>query len=142
MRAFTLFATHYFELTALADSLPGVANVHLDAAEFTTDGNDRLVFLHHVKPGPANRSYGLQVASLAGVPQSVIRNARHYLQALEGRAAPAPVASIPQQPQLSLFAPPPSEALKLLDNLEPDTLTPRQALEWIYTLKNAHTRKD
>ncbi|MGH8462243.1 MAG: DNA mismatch repair protein MutS [Stenotrophobium sp.] len=142
VRAFTLFATHYFELTALADSLPGVANAHLDAAEFTAEGNDRLVFLHQVKPGPANRSYGLQVASLAGVPQSVIRSARHYLQRLESQAAPAPMVPAPQQPQLSLFAAPPSEALKMLDSLEPDTLSPRQALEWIYTLKHAHTHQN
>src|SRR3546814_12629674 len=71
VRAFALFATHYFELTTLADTLPGVANVHLDAAEYNDAQGERLVFLHNVKAGPANRSFGLQVASLAGVPQAV-----------------------------------------------------------------------
>ena len=142
-RAFTLFATHYFELTALADSLPNVANVHLDAAEYSSDKGDRLVFLHHVKPGPANRSYGLQVASLAGVPQAVIRNARVYLQQLENRAVPptATVATPAPQPQMSLFEAPPSAALKLLDGLDPDALSPREALELVYQLKNTRERE-
>ncbi|TXH04981.1 MAG: DNA mismatch repair protein MutS [Nevskiaceae bacterium] len=142
-RAFTLFATHYFELTALAGALPGVANVHLDAAEYSSEHGDKLVFLHHVKPGPANRSYGLQVASLAGVPQTVIRNARSYLQQLENRA-PAPAATVAPAvatPQLSLFEAPPSAALKLLDTLDPDALTPREALELIYKLKNTRERE-
>ncbi|HWU68815.1 MAG TPA: DNA mismatch repair protein MutS [Stenotrophobium sp.] len=140
VRAFTLFATHYFELTALAGSLPGVANAHLDAAEFISEGNERLVFLHQVKPGPANRSYGLQVASLAGVPQTVIHNARQYLQTLESASSqrmPPPL----EQPQLSLFAAPSASATdKLLDQLDPDALTPRQALDWVYTLKQAHDK--
>ena len=142
-RAFTLFATHYFELTALADSLPNVANVHLDAAEYSSDKGDRLVFLHHVKPGPANRSYGLQVASLAGVPQAVIRNARIYLQQLENRAVPATAApaAIAPAPQMSLFEAPPSAALKLLDGLDPDALSPREALELVYQLKNTRERE-
>lgn len=141
-RAFTLFATHYFELTALADSLPNVANVHLDAAEYSSDKGDRLVFLHHVKPGPANRSYGLQVASLAGVPQAVIRNARIYLQQLENRAAPPTATAAPApQPQMSLFEAPPSAALKLLDELDPDSLSPREALELVYQLKNTRERE-
>ncbi|PTU32186.1 DNA mismatch repair protein MutS [Stenotrophobium rhamnosiphilum] len=142
-RAFTLFATHYFELTALADSLANVANVHLDAAEYSSDKGDRLVFLHHVKPGPANRSYGLQVASLAGVPQAVIRNARVYLQQLENRAAPAAAAPATAAPipQMSLFEAPPSAALKLLDGLDPDALSPREALELVYKLKNTRERE-
>ena len=77
--AFTLFATHYFELTELADEIPGVANAHLDA----TEHGDGIVFLHAVKPGPASRSYGLQVAQKAGVPRAVIESARTYLQKLE-----------------------------------------------------------
>ncbi len=77
--AFTLFATHYFELTELADAIPSVANVHLDA----TEHGDGIVFLHAVKPGPANRSYGLQVAQKAGVPREVIESARAYLERLE-----------------------------------------------------------
>ena len=83
VRAFTLFATHYFELTALAAELEGCANVHLDA----TEHGDKLIFLHTVKEGPANQSYGLQVAALAGVPQKVITAARRYLRELERRSA-------------------------------------------------------
>ena len=79
--AFTLFATHYFELTSLADELAGCANVHLDA----TEHGEELVFLHAVREGPANRSYGLQVARLAGVPREVIADARRYLAGLERR---------------------------------------------------------
>ena len=79
LRAFTLFATHYFELTELADEFPSVANVHLDA----TEHGDGIVFLHAVKPGPANRSYGLQVAQKAGVPREVIETARYYLERIE-----------------------------------------------------------
>ena len=81
VRAFTLFATHYFELTTLATEVEGCANVHLDA----TEHGDGIVFLHAVKDGPANRSYGLQVAQLAGVPVSVIGEARRYLEALESQ---------------------------------------------------------
>ena len=80
--AFTLFATHYFELTSLADEIEATVNVHLDATEY----KNRLVFMHSVKEGPANQSYGLQVAALAGVPDNVITSARTYLRALEARA--------------------------------------------------------
>jgi DNA mismatch repair protein MutS len=79
LRAFTLFATHYFELTELADEFASVANVHLDA----TEHGDGIVFLHAVKPGPASRSYGLQVAQKAGVPREVIETARRYLERIE-----------------------------------------------------------
>ena len=132
-RALTLFATHYFELTRLADSVPGVANVHLDAAEY----GDRLVFLHTVKDGPANRSYGLQVAALAGVPASVVAAARTYLAELERRPQPASAATTPLEPppQMSLFEAPRSPALDLLDSLDPDALSPREALDWLYRLK-------
>ncbi|HEX9706824.1 MAG TPA: DNA mismatch repair protein MutS [Steroidobacteraceae bacterium] len=84
LRAFTLFATHYFELTELADELPEVANVHLDA----TEHDEGIVFLHTVKPGPASKSYGLQVAQKAGVPRDVIQNARSYLEKLERQHRP------------------------------------------------------
>ena len=127
--AFTLFATHYFELTALARELPACANVHLDA----TEHEGKLVFLHSVREGPANQSYGLQVAALAGVPPQVIKRARSYLRELEqGRsAAPGP------QPELPLFEPPPprNEALQRLRALDPDSLTPRDALALLYELK-------
>ena len=97
--AFTLFATHYFELTALAEELPACANVHLDA----TEHGDQLVFLHAVKEGPANQSYGLQVARLAGVPRTVITEARRYLQELERRDH----ATRPPTPQQELLLAPP-----------------------------------
>ncbi len=130
-RALTLFATHYFELTRLADGVPGVANIHLDAAEY----GERLVFLHTVKEGPANRSYGLQVAALAGVPASVVAAARTYLAELERTPQPAPAQAVESRPQMSLFEAPPSPALKLLDALDPDAMTPRDALDWLYRLK-------
>jgi DNA mismatch repair protein MutS len=81
IKAFTLFATHYFELTTLASEVEGCVNVHLDA----TEHGDGIVFLHAVKEGPANRSYGLQVAQLAGVPREVITHARRYLEMLESQ---------------------------------------------------------
>lgn len=139
--ALTLFATHYFELTALAAELPGVANVHLDAVEYNQGGSEQLVFLHRVQDGPANRSYGLQVAALAGVPATVVTRARAILHELErGPALPAitPKANTKiSAPQLSLFAAPESPALKLLDAIDPDALTPREALECLYRLKTA-----
>ena len=140
-RAFTLFATHYFELTELASQFEGIANVHLDAVEYHNEQQgDQLVFMHAVKDGPANRSFGLHVAALAGVPKPVIARAREYLHALErqhalheARAATAPA---PSTPQLGLFAPPmPSQAEEALRALDPDTLTPRDALDALYRLK-------
>ncbi|BFI95472.1 MAG: DNA mismatch repair protein MutS [Rhodanobacter sp.] len=134
-RAFTLFATHYFELTELAGEYPGIANVHLDAVEY----GDQLVFMHAVKDGPANRSFGLQVAALAGLPKAVIADARRTLAELErgmhalaGTSKPSAEAS----PQLGLFAPPaPSAVEHALDTIDPDALTPREALEALYRLK-------
>ena len=135
--AFTLFATHYFELTALADELPACANVHLDA----TEHGEQLVFLHVVKEGPANQSYGLQVARLAGVPGTVIQEARRYLGDLERRDhATRPAA--PQQ-QLDLVPPQdPGEAAVLaeLAALDPDDLTPRAALEMLFRLRRSLPR--
>jgi DNA mismatch repair protein MutS len=131
-RSFTLFATHYFELTELANTLLGVANVHLDAAEY----GDKLVLLHQVQPGPANRSFGLQVAALAGIPKPVLDHARVYLRALESSQA-MPLKTTPV-PQLPLFNPPSSELLKELDGLDPDRMTPREALEALYRLRDLH----
>ena len=91
LRAFTLFATHYFELTELADEIPSIANVHLDA----TEHGDEIVFLHAVKPGPASKSYGLQVAQKAGVPREVIANARAYLEKLERQHSRPPRPATP-----------------------------------------------
>ena len=137
-KAFTLFATHYFELTALADELPNCANVHLDATEH--DG--QLVFLHAVKPGPANQSYGLQVAALAGVPKEVIRRARTYLVSLASMQAThvqSPQGLLPLGPSPGQAAPESSDepdALReALEDIDPDGMSPRQALAAIYELK-------
>jgi len=130
-KAFTLFATHYFELTALAQELPGCDNVHLDA----TEHEGQLVFLHSVKPGPANQSYGLQVASLAGVPGEVIKRARHYLKTLESQQA---VQENNPQSQLdfSIDEPVTNNAMSdAVDELDPDSMTPREALDALYQLK-------
>ena len=130
LRAFTLFATHYFELTSLADTLDGVANVHLSA----TEHGERIVFLHSVEEGPANQSYGLQVAALAGVPRAVIDQAREHLARLEAHNEPRPQSNPPQQ--IGLFPEPADSALvERLKTVNPDDLSPRQALELIYTLK-------
>ena len=129
--AFTLFATHYFELTALASEIDGVANVHLDA----TEHGEQLVFLHAVQEGPASRSFGLQVARLAGVPREVIASAKRYLEALEQRGQAEPAAA----PQAALPLAPgsrPEEALSLLRETDPDRLTPREALQLLYELKS------
>ena len=129
-QAFTLFAMHYFELTALAQELPACSNVHLDATEH--DG--QLVFLHAVKPGPANQSYGLQVAALAGVPPHVIKRAQGYLKTLESlRAAHG---DHPQaQLALDVVDAETDAVRKAIGSLQPDTMTPRDALEALYKLK-------
>jgi DNA mismatch repair protein MutS len=127
--AFTLFATHYFELTALAEEIPACRNVHLDA----TEHKGQLVFLHAVKPGPANQSYGLQVASLAGVPNAVIRRARGYLASLESQqTADSPQAQLPFTSAPADESDPLGDAI---DGIEPDSLSPRDALDALYTLK-------
>ena len=132
VKAFTLFATHYFELTALAELVPGIVNVHLDA----TEHEHTLVFLHAVKDGPADRSYGLQVAALAGIPKAVISEARGRLAAMEAesRQQANKEPNRPPQPQLGLFAPE-HPALAELRNLDAGNLTPKQALDLIYDLK-------
>jgi DNA mismatch repair protein MutS len=135
VRAFTLFATHYFELTTLASEVEGCANVHLDA----TEHGDGIVFLHAVKDGPANRSYGLQVAQLAGVPLGVIGEARRYLEHLEsqreGRRAADGAASAAQA-ELPLFPAPRPDALReTLQAIDPDELTPKEALAALYSLR-------
>ena len=130
-QAFTLFATHYFELTVLAEEQKIIHNVHLDAMEH----GDKIIFLHAVKDGPASQSYGLQVATLAGVPRSVIDKAKTKLRHLEDHAA------IEQQDktgvrQLDLFLSKESHpAVVFLEGMNPDELTPRQALDMLYRLK-------
>jgi DNA mismatch repair protein MutS len=128
--AFTLFATHYFELTALADELAATVNLHLDATEH--DG--KLIFMHAVKEGPANQSYGLQVAALAGVPGSVIESAGKYLKALEQQSATTDaIRATPFELTPPASAPDPLH--RAVDALNPDEMTPRQALDALYVLK-------
>jgi DNA mismatch repair protein MutS len=131
--AFTLFATHYFELTSLPDELPACRNVHLDATEHGRE----LIFLHSVKPGPASQSYGLHVAELAGVPRDVVERAREYLRRLEQHQR----ALLPMSPQTELRfaaepAPTPEQqrVLERLAALEIDEITPRAALDLLYEL--------
>jgi DNA mismatch repair protein MutS len=131
-RSPSLFATHYFEMTRLALEYKEVANVHLDAVEH----KDTVVFLHAVEEGPASQSYGLQVAALAGVPKTVIRQARKYLELLEESA-------VSRGGQDDLFAKtkapepePPADPLRdELGRVNPDELSPREALELLYRLK-------
>ncbi len=130
-KAFTLFATHYFELTTLSDEQKPIHNVHLDAIEY----GDKIVFLHAVKEGPASQSYGLQVASLAGVPATVIDKAKLKLQHLENNTYYQNQAESGNQ-QLDLFATQECHpAVCLIEELDPDSLSPRQALDTLYRLK-------
>ncbi|MCL6269298.1 DNA mismatch repair protein MutS [Sansalvadorimonas sp. 2012CJ34-2] len=138
IKAFTLFATHYFELTQLPEETTGVANVHLNA----TEHGDSIVFLHAVQEGPASQSYGLQVAQLAGVPRDVIHLAKGRLEQLEAgesnnsseeRAKRKPVNFV--SPQVDMFSRPSHPAADRLEDVDPDNLTPRQALELLYELK-------
>ena len=130
-QAFTLFATHYFELTALAAECSVAHNIHFDAIE----QGERIIFLHAVQDGPASQSYGLHVAALAGVPPLIIERARQKLAQLETQAYPT--SSAPENStQLDLFTHQPDHpALLLLEKLEPDQLTPRDALALLYQLK-------
>jgi len=131
-RALTLFATHYFELTQLPLSIAGIANVHLHAVEH----HDNIVFMHTVNEGPASQSYGLQVAQLAGVPRQVIEKARQKLVELEKHSA-AMEGSQRSSPQQKDFLQEEkiSPALEMLKMIQPDALTPMQALESVYALK-------
>lgn len=131
-RSFVLFATHYFELTAFPEKHPGAINVHVSAVEGA--GKD-IVFLHEVQPGPASKSYGVQVARLAGMPAAIVRQARSALDALEAQQRDT-------QAQVDLFATPPAvqaatpSALEdALFDLDPDSLSPREALDALYQLK-------
>lgn len=135
VKAFTLFATHYFELTSLPDKTPGVANVHLDATEY----NDDIVFLHTIQEGPASQSYGIQVAKLAGIPSEVIALARKELASLEAGAHPTVKPGVIedlQHIQNELFSDPIASALlDAVSGINPDELSPREALEKLYSLK-------
>ena len=130
LQSLTLFATHYFELTALPDQIQGVENVHLDAREH----GDSIAFMHTVSEGAASKSYGLAVAALAGVPKEVIKRARQKLRELEAQPSQRPSQAGDTQ-QLPLLVEETSPALDALEALDPDSLSPRQALEWVYRLK-------
>ena len=125
--AHPLFVTHYFELTEM--DLPGLRNAHLDA--LTQD--DQVVFLHRVESGPAAQSYGLAVARLAGVPDPVVQRARQRLRQLEASSRSSLSHTAPAQ--LSLFQAAPHPAVYRLSQVEPDQLSPRQALDLVYALK-------
>ncbi len=130
-QAYTLFATHYFELTEFPARHHAAVNVHVSATESGSD----VVFLHEIQPGPASRSYGIQVARLAGMPAAVVNHARHALERLEQQQVLA-------REQVDLFEAPPESTLPgpsaveaALGQLEPDTMSPREALDALYALK-------
>jgi DNA mismatch repair protein MutS len=139
-KSYTLFATHYFELTQLPDVHPSAENVHLSAIEH----KENIVFLHAVQAGPASQSYGLQVAQLAGIPQTVIRAARKHLAQLEAQSLNSTTTS-----QFDLFSQDavemareedqePSALALAMDDIDPDSMTPREALDALYKLKSLH----
>ena len=136
VRAFTLFATHYFELTALPEQFDTMANVHLDA----TEHEDHVIFMHNIQDGPANRSFGLQVAKLAGIPTDVLDQAKQKLAELEAGQASAPTRSVANTvppAQNDLFNRADSHpALTALSDASIDDMSPRDALEFLYDLKN------
>ena len=127
-KSYTLFATHYFEITALPDEIRGINNIHIDAVEH----GEKIIFLHSVKPGPANQSYGLQVAQLAGVPTEVIKLAKTKLVELENQA----VSNHHESGQYEMFSDRPHPVIEQLQDLEVDSLSPKDALNLLYSLKN------
>ncbi len=137
LRCFTLFATHYFELTALPETVPGCANVHLDAVEHA----GTLVFLYSVRDGPADRSYGLQVAALAGVPGPVIAAARKTLRELEERSGRL-IERARAQAQLDLRVEEPAPEERLLSEVDPERLSPREALDLLFEMKRRAGRRN
>ena len=131
VRALTFFATHYFELTALPDDHASMANVHLDA----TEHEDHVVFMHHIQEGPANRSFGLEVAKLAGVPTGVLIHARQKLGELESQQMVERPPAIDGQKDLFSTPTVNSPVLDVLSDIDPDQLSPKEALDALYTLK-------
>ena len=129
-KAMTLFATHYFELTQLPEQYPSVHNVHLDAVEH----GEKIIFMHRVKDGPANQSYGLQVAKLAGVPREAIALAKQKLQQLEQQST-HPQADLFSSPPVSMNPEPAHPLQQAVEAIEPDEMTPKEALEALYQLK-------
>jgi DNA mismatch repair protein MutS len=131
VRALTFFATHYFELTALPDDHSSMANVHLDA----TEHEDHVVFMHHIQEGPANRSFGLEVAKLAGVPTGVLLHARQKLGELESQQMVEHPPAIGGQEDLFSTPTVNSPVLDVLSDIDPDQMSPKEALDALYTLK-------
>lgn len=129
VKAMTFFATHYFELTELPNTFNTMVNVHLDATEY----EDHVVFMHHIQEGPANRSFGLEVAKLAGVPNSVIRQARAKLEELESESSGGGIS--PTQSDLFSVKSARSPVVDFIDDVDPDSLSPRDALEALYQAK-------
>lgn len=130
VKAYTLFATHYFELTSLAEKNTSISNCHVDAREH----GDSIVFLYTIKEGPANQSYGLQVAQLAGIPEPVIQRAREKLTELENKShTPLPKVNLPTTSQQLSIKP---DIMTLLEQIDPDQLAPKDALEILYRLKS------
>jgi DNA mismatch repair protein MutS len=137
IKAYCLFATHYFELTSLAEQYSNTVNIHLTAMEH----EEKIIFLHKIEEGAASQSYGLQVASLAGVPPSVVATAKQHLQRLESVSEPNKRVKIDKSLQVQAdmfnYQDPKLEQLKAaIDDISPDELTPKQALEIIYKLKS------
>ncbi len=136
-RSYTLFATHYFELTRIVDEFKHAANVHLDAVEHGPENNKVIVFMHKVEEGAANQSYGLQVAQLAGIPKSVVAAAKRKLIQLENNQVYSNVA----QPDMFMASEPAADlpvhpVVSALDAIQVDDLTPKQALDLLYKLKD------
>ena len=132
LKAYSLFATHYFEITELAEKLSDVNNVHLDAVEH----GDDIVFMYHVKDGPANQSYGIQVARLAGLPINVLTTAEEKLKTLE-LEADVPQKNEAQQHTMDFSSHPHTSPLEdRLKSINPDELSARQALDLLYELKS------
>ncbi len=127
-KSYTLFATHYFEITALPDEIRGINNIHINAIEH----GEKIVFLHSVKPGPASQSYGLQVAQLAGVPSKVIKLAKNKLVELENQV----ISNHHDSGQFEMFSDRPHPVVEKLQELDVDGLSPKAALDMLYTLKN------
>ncbi|MEI8055755.1 MAG: hypothetical protein WCH10_07230 [bacterium] len=130
IQALTLFATHYFELTHLPKIIPHIANIHLDAMEH----EDSIVFLHAVNEGPANKSYGLQVAQLAGIPRAVISEAKQKLAQLENYSEKADF-NIQNKEQKQTQAPKHNELITKLKSIDPNNFTPKEALDFLFKLR-------
>jgi DNA mismatch repair protein MutS len=138
LRARTLFATHYHELTTLAERLPHVANYHVAVAE----QGDEVVFLHEIRPGGADKSYGIHVAQLAGLPKQVVSRASEIMRQLEQKAAENDTLSIdPNGPmQLDLFNEGPDPIRQEIEGVDVNTMTPLEALNFLYALQQKAKR--